>query len=80
MISTHDDWNPENVDLFTVNQAAKYIGVSLAVLRKMMLDGDFPEFREVNGCLRCRQWQLDLYLDGAYHDERSNAKYSTTAA
>ncbi len=80
MIITYCDWDNLRVDMFSVDEAANYIGVSPAILHKMMLDGDFPEFREIDGCLRCRQWQLDLYLDGAYYNERSKLKHSTRAA
>ncbi len=79
--STYLDWNPKNVDLLTLDQIASRTGLSLPELQKMIsYDSSFPFSREVNGCQRWRQWQVDLYFEGAYYDEGAELQYSTRAA
>ncbi len=81
MTGTYNDWDPNNVDLLSLDQIACRSGLSLPELKKIVsLDSKFPASREVDGCRRWRQWQVDLFFDGAYFDEKSQPESLTRAA
>jgi excisionase family DNA binding protein len=78
-MSTTPDPNHERQLIFTSSQAAHYLGVSLATIRRWSDAGYLTGYRTPGGQRRFSREQLDAFVDSLHRTDEGSRRHHSVA-
>jgi excisionase family DNA binding protein len=79
-VETNQSPNHERQLVFTSSQAARYLGVSLATIRRWTDAGYLTGYRTPGGQRRFSREQLDGFIDSLHRTDETPTHHSTVAS